>query len=603
MLNPDRAEFGLQSASVPENPKKNGHLPRWLRTPAFTARTFLAILTAAPGVVIATDAIIRTQNPAVASATENECRNAELDYIGIGFADDPLQSEKPNLLSYTNRPQFLDYRDIWISSPQFGSVVVQYTENPSDPNTQWRELGRYNMINNGTYSLARIRLDGLNFNSYSSDGRPRLVIRTYYEDDKDGNGVGIDTVSSFNSVSEYKKRGPQGQAMNLDWVFCGNTKFSFYHGRIITDEEIEKVVKDPNFIFRRFASVIADFYTGEAGVNFKKNVDNKPISQEDTRQAFQKYLDGKKKQVYPPTALPISTPTRTITPTPSPTSATGSALIRVTPTAIRIPEAVISPIPPSSAVSTEKSSDLPAWLLGLGAFFLAGLAANEFYKRWKSRKGATVGAGAGSGAAPIFSLGGVIGAGGPSNPNTAPSTGPSQPKTPNPEWIIGQQEFEKRWQAAKSKLSSVQPGDTGNEPEYILDRFKAGMNMVHEVSLDDAIKVSPMATRVRAGIEYLIPEIWSDHRIFKRFFDPQFNAGFLTPEDLARIIYLPEQYRSLSQFTDAQKKDVRRIHRILMHALHPDNSKSEADPKLQDTIDDLLKKINPAWSYIDRLIK
>lgn len=56
MINPDRAELGPQSTLEPENPKKNGHLPRWLRVPAFTTRTCLALLATTPGIIIAIDA-------------------------------------------------------------------------------------------------------------------------------------------------------------------------------------------------------------------------------------------------------------------------------------------------------------------------------------------------------------------------------------------------------------------------------------------------------------------------------------------------------------------------------------------------------------------
>lgn len=174
----------------------------------------------------------------------------------------------------------------------------------------------------------------------------------------------------------------------------------------------------------------------------------------------------------------------------------------------------------------------------------------------------------------------------------------------NPEWVTGQQEFEKRWQAAKSKLSTIRPGDTGNEPEYILDRFKAATGIIQEVSLGSAIGISTLAMRVRAGLEYLIPQIWPDNRVLKRFFDPNFNAGYLLyAESLARIVYLPENYRNLSSFTPDQKRDIRRIRRILIYALHPDTAKVDADKNLQESVDDLLKRFNPAWSYIENLIK
>lgn len=287
-----------------------------------------------------------------------------------------------------------------------------------------------------------------------------------------------------------------------------------------------------------------------------------------------------------------------------------------TPKPILTPESVQTKVTPPSAtrttevvkVSTDKNPDLASWVGGLGAALFGGLAAYKLFERWKlSTKvaaGATTGTGSTAGSTPR--IGGVAGTiGGPSNPNTAPSTAastrPTQPKSP--EWIIGQQEFEDKWQSVKSKLLPIQLGETGNEPEHILDRFKTGMNIVHEVSLGNTIPVPKMAVRIRAGIEYLIPKIWPNNRIFQRFFDPSFNAGYLTPDDFSKTIYLPEQYRSLSRFTEAQRKDIRRIHRILIHALHPDTSTNDATPNLKDSIDDLLKKFNPAWSYIDRLIK
>lgn len=229
-------------------------------------------------------------------------------------------------------------------------------------------------------------------------------------------------------------------------------------------------------------------------------------------------------------------------------------------------------------------------LLGVGAAFLW---------KWNRKIG---------GIPPSYSgaasgLGTTTGAtGGGPNPNTAPNFGPTQQK--NPEWITGQQEFEKRWQAAKSKLLPIQPGETGNEPEHILDRFKATIGIIQEVSLGSAIGISTMAMRVRAGLEYLIPQIWPDNRILKRFFDPNFNAGYLLyAESLARIVYLPENYRNLSSFTPDQKRDIRRIRRILIYALHPDTAKVDADKNLQESVDDLLKRFNPAWSYIENLIK
>lgn len=158
MLNPVRAELGLQPTLAPENPGKNRHIPRWLRVPAFTARTFLAILAATPGTVVAADAINRTANPSTVYATGNNCENTELGFTNISFVDDPL---KYGELRFDYSRNNLDRGDIWMGSPQIGQVVIQYTEKPKDPNANWEEVGRFNMVNNGTYSLARIRLTGL----------------------------------------------------------------------------------------------------------------------------------------------------------------------------------------------------------------------------------------------------------------------------------------------------------------------------------------------------------------------------------------------------------------------------------------------------------
>lgn len=279
-----------------------------------------------------------------------------------------------------------------------------------------------------------------------------------------------------------------------------------------------------------------------------------------------------------------------------------------TPTSAPPLRPAFTPEPIRTTVPTGKSSDLPGWLLGAGATFLTVLAANRLYRRQKVGKGTTTvpttgtvgGTSSGAASVPrIRGIAGVLGAG--ANPNIAPNFGPAQQK--NPEWITGQQEFEKRWQDVKRNLSPLRPGDSGNEPEYILDRFKASMGIVHEVSLGNWIRVPLMAMRVRAGIEYLIPKIWPDNRILKRFFDPNFNAGFLTAESLARMIYLPEGYRNLSSFTNDQRRDIQRIHRIFVHALHPDTARADSDKNLQGSVDDLLKTFNPAWSYVESLIK
>ncbi len=249
--------------------------------------------------------------------------------------------------------------------------------------------------------------------------------------------------------------------------------------------------------------------------------------------------------------------------------------------------------------------DLFSWILGMGGAFSAGLSSFKLYEIWqrKIKKGTAAGTGSSS---TFGGVAGSIGSGpgfGPNTKSANPNTGPTQPK--NPDWVTGQQEFEKRWGTAKKKFSPVRTGETGNEPDYVLDRFKAGMNIVHEVSSDNAVQVPTMATRVRAGIEYLIPEIWPDTKILKRFFDPNFNAGWLSTEDIARISYLPEQYRNLSKFTEARRSSVIRIHRVLSGALHPNNPnipQTDVDPNLQDSLDFLLRQFNSAWPYIENLI-
>lgn len=636
MTNPDRVEFGSESTLVSENHKTNGHFPRWLRVPAFAARTFLAILTTAPGTAVAADILTHTQNPFIVYAADNQCNNTELVYLGTGFIDDPFNEVRnpagANDPLKINTLNTLDFGDIWMGSPQFSDLVVEYTANPADPKAKWEEIGKYKMVNNGTFSLARFKLDGLNANSattYLDNHRePSVDIRVYFDNERDlaRENPDLFDYSNFfikdNAAYGMYARGIQGPAINRIRVVCGEVDM-IWEGRIASDLELEKAVKNPNFVFQRWGPIFDSFlrshsrdftsdprmlkYLSEPNYFTRTNksyLEEYPVSQEETRKAFQKYLDSKKLLTPPAAYTPIITPAPVYTPRPAATPTltkeqTNTPVPKLTPSATKKPEAVISPIPTtpaSSAVSTEKDSDLLGWLLGLGAVFLAGLTANEFYKRWKSRKGTTKGGSPGIGSlppGPTFL--------GPSNPNTAPSTGPSQPK--NPEWIIGQVDFKRRWQTAKSKLPPVQPGDNGNMQGYVLDRFKAGMNIVHEVLLEDATNVPEVDTRVRAGIEYLIPEIWPDNRIFKSFFDPGFNAGYLTPEDLAKIIYLPESYRNLSSFTKGQKREVNSIRRILLHALHPDLLKSDADPKLQDYIDELLKKINPVWPYIDRLMK
>lgn len=469
MLNPDRTELGLQSTSAPENSRKNTHIPRWLRVPTFAARTFLAVLTATPGVVAA-NTIYNTIKPSIVYADSPTGKISEIQRVG-------------------------DCR--W-------NVIVEVTD-----------------LRPGT----------------------RLMATNYY-----------------------------------DWTDCQGNHRSGSYGPYylgVADNSGRNVSVHPQSDFGSYSKIITDSDGHQLSIQYSydRNYTSKtPL----------------------PTQLaksPMKTPTRP----PAETTPTAEAKLKRTPTVNLTPVPEIRPTQVAPIGQPTTPTGISDWLWGLGAASLAGFAAYWGYRRGKLKNSPP----------PPSGIGGV---GGPSNPNTAPNTGPSTapstgPARPkNPEWVIGQKDFKRRWQEVKSKLPPLRPGDTGNEQGYILDRFKAGMNVIHEVSLEDVTGVPEIDTRLRAGIEYLIAEIWPDNRIFKRFFDPQFNAGILTPEDLARIIYLPESYRHLSVFTKAQRTDVMRIRRTLLHALHPDLLKTDSDPKLKDSLDLLLKQLNSAWPLINKLL-
>lgn len=456
MITPDKAELGPKFVTTPENPKKSGYLPRWLRVPACVARTSFAILTTIPGAAISADAIIHTDSPGIVHASET-LGVAGATLLGVRPAS--AETPTPPSLSATPAPDFA------------GAVKATLTAVANDE------------------AQIKKRIDD------------RLT--AIAADDK--------------KVQERVEATQVARDL-----------------RTATTEAVKT----------REAGIIKEDSEGKASATAKALLKN----------------------------TPTPTPTSTSVPEGGPPASGGGFSLPSVPTEVVV--------------------------VGIGAAFFAGLTANEIYKRWRFRKGVNNGATTGTAGSTGSSASQPYG--GPSNPNTAPSTGSANPK--NPEWVIGQHEFERRWQAAKSKFSPVRLSDNGNEPEYILDRFKTGMNIIHEVLLEDATNTPEMNTRVRAGIEYLIPEIWPTNEIFERFFDPNFNAGFLTHEDLAKIIYLPEQYRNLSIFTKGQKRDINQIRRILLHAIHPDLSKSEADPKLQAQIDTLLKQLNSTWPLINKLL-
>ncbi len=560
MLNPDRAEFRLQPASVSENFKKNGHIPRWARISAFALRASLAILTTTPSMVVAADLI----NHIGGTSTSNSEYN--------------LDSPQVYKL-YLNAGGFViqGFRD----EANFEGDFPIDKSHTIDAGAAFRNVfpvDRARIIDDGGNTHIKVKSEQTL--EISASGKVNTCPFVYNCGDNPYNAYnGGNLYRWAKSCNEAPVFNPDGYHIWRDGALCpSNTQTGgFADGSLIGFLYYSRLTY-PN---------LSNWYSPEVqiGSHWKGIMENRK-KQEDLEGNLYLKING------------------------SSSSGGYDVTVTVYPLEQKVLPTVPAAIPTASskietAVSSQKDTGLPAWLWGLGVLSLAGLAL--FLRRGISKTtaaGSVSATGTGtSSSAKVSSLpSGISGAiGGPSNPNTAPNFGPTQQK--NPEWVTGQQEFERRWQAAKSKLLPIQPGETGNEPEHILDRFKAGMGIVHEVSLNSRISVPLMAVRVRAGIEYLIPQVWPENRILKRFFDPGFNAGFLTNEDLAKILYLPEQYRSLSNFTDQQRRNIRRIRRILMFALHPDTAKVDTDKNLQESVDDLLKKFNPAWSYIDNLIK
>lgn len=560
MTTPDRAEFRVEPTLISESPRRNGYIPRWLRVSTFAFRTSLALLTTAPGTVVAADAINHIDHSSIVydsgrSITVNPPHDFDQPLSTMAAQSSTVYKLHLNTQTYVIR----GFRD----EPNFRGDFPIDRSRTVDAGISARNvhpIDSSRMIDN--WGNTHILLGAGQPLEISATGRAHLKGPQQYERyttgcndsivfDPDGRSYWRNTVCPPRiDPSTGHDQTPLGMLqgnIGSGWKFNPRILIGSYWKGIANRDGILT-------LWINFATLAGT----SGGFDVTVTVHSPPL-----------------------------VPTPTIASPPRPAS---------------------PPEPIRTTIPTEKGFDLPGWLLGAGAAFLTALAADRFYRRWKVGKGTTTvpTTGTAGGTSPsattiprIREVAGVIGAG--PNQNVAPNFGPAQRK--NPEWIVGQQDFERRWQAAKSRLSPKQPGDTGNEPGYVLERFKTAMSIIQEVSLDSTLKAPRMAVRVRAGIEYLIPEIWPDNRIFRRFFDPNFNAGYLTEEDLAKIIYLPEQYRTLSKFNTTQRKDVTRIHRILIHALHPDTSKSDADPNLKDAIDDLLKGFNPAWSYIENLIK
>ncbi len=489
MTNPDRAEVGLQLTSVAENPKKNGHFPRWFREHSLASRIFLAALTATPYSVFAADAIYRSVNPPI----------------------------------------------VYASGVATGKLI-------------------------GIERLAECKWD---IHMEATGFRPGLTIG----------------VITFNDHNEYNcpggdKNEDVGAARIDAWQFVG---VADSNGHIFFD-----IIQNQygSFRYTVYSSTITAADHDSFSINASYSKDQIPINTPSAPTPPPTFTDAQKKLSEQAGYLP----TRTPTPAPAPTNPPR-------------PE-----VRPTQVVSSSQNSapGIPGWLWGLAASPVAGLAVYWGYKRGKGKNlppPPTPGTG-----------GGIAGAtGGIPNPNTGPNVGPNAAgSNPNfgpsvqkePDWIIGEQEFIKKWQVAKTKLLPIRPGEDAGMPEYVLDRFKAGMNVIHgQISDNTTTFPEPMRTRVRAGIEYLIPEIWSNDIAFERFFISKFMIDFLTPEERAKIIFIPESIRNLTSFTDKQKQMITIIHRRLASSLHPDPdfAKNGADPNLTNKLDTLTKTFNSDW--------
>lgn len=598
MLNPDRAEFESKSVPAPKTSKKMDIFPRWSKMPVAAVRTLLTILTVVPGYGITADAINRT---GYFSSLNGFIQNVP---IGPQYNPDLLLTPTPVVTAQSPIVQNVKVC-VYPLGGTYYEVCTKY-----DPDQDFnRPLDRNSDtgINLKAGQKVEISASGRLFPGrlgwqMKAAGLPqgRLSgeigkLPTKYLDQVKSCG------GAYWEYNEYAEFDPDGYRYWGDMVcpplFVGRYDSKFPDGSLrgyIRNDSGFRREKESFLIGKQWKGVVDR--DGKLEFHIESTEGGAASWGHKARGWYDISVTTYPEQNTPPTpvvATPISSrkvePAKSSTPSPSVTSNETSV--------------------PSTSI--KDNQNLSIWLLGLGVGFLVGLASYWGYGKWRDRNkftkpgstqpGGRSGVGAKSNI-PFGIRGGIAGTlGRGSNPNTAPNFGKTQPK--NPEWIMGQQEFEKGWQDAKSKLSPVRPGDTGNEPEYILDRFKVGMGIVHEVSLNSRTNVPLMAVRVRAGIEYLIPQIWPDNRVLKRFFDPSFNAGYLNSEDLAKIVYLSENSRILTTFSNQQKQDIRRIRRILMFALHPDTAKADADKNLQESIDDLLKRFNPAWSYIENLIK
>lgn len=556
MLNPDRAEFESKPPSIFENPKKNGHIPRWLRVPTFAARMFLITLTTTPGMAVAANVTNYIENSSIVyDSGKNIAMNSQYDF-------DPLLIPAPTAIAQHSAVYKL-YLAPW----------ARVYRDFQDPSKFIGDYGRTNISLKAGQTL-----------EISATGKVTCCPFVYCGDDP------YRWARTCKDAPVFK---PDGYHVWRDGTTCpGDAKLLV--GDMGTGGPFGGYGTGPKIS-------IGSYWKGSVDRNgfLWLNLDE---SYGGSKGPDCRWGGG---------GFDI---TVTVTDPPPPT-----------PTSVPSSRPAFTPEPIRSTTPAEKGPDLFSWLLGIGATFLTGLGSYWGYERWRRGRiplapglgGTSGGTGPGVNIPPGIGMGiaGVLGGGpnpsrGPnarptvagSNPSTAPSTGPAQQK--DPEWITGQQDFERRWQAAKSKFSPVRPGESSNKYEYVLERFKAAMDIVHEMSLDNsAISVPKMAVRIRAGMESVIPQIWPDNKILRRFFDPRFNAGYISPEDLAKIVYLPESYRTLSKFSRTQRNDVRRIRRIIVYVLHPDIAKNETDPKVRDSVDDLLKRFNPAWLYIENLIK
>ncbi len=209
---------------------------------------------------------------------------------------------------------------------------------------------------------------------------------------------------------------------------------------------------------------------------------------------------------------------------------------------------------------------------------------------------------------------------GPTNVNTGPATaasgaagnvntGPAfaantAPKSP--EWIDAQNDFENRWNnlLRYGGLPQITPGAM-MDPDEALLYFENAMNLVHDTALTSTLSPGDLAFRIRAGVEYLLPQVWTDQEVR----DDLFNAYFTDQDRVMRAIYIPLSIATRLDdhpvFNQTEIDDIKNIHRVMMRAVHTNTGIvwSDSDPALADTLKFFLDRSNQSWqTYVSPLL-